>query len=213
MIGIIILAIALSLDALSVGIVYAIKEIRIPLFSKMSICFFSMVYSLVALLVGNKITRFLSPLTAKYLGITLLLFMGLGIIIQAFLKKPSLKTEAEKSESETLIKIVFKSLGVTIMVTRDPLAFDLDHSGSISSLEALMLGLALSVDAIGVSIGSALTGFHSLFIPISIGLFQLIFIYLGTYLGNKIGCCWKYDQKILSLLPGLMLIFLALTRI
>ena len=99
------------------------------------------------------------------------------------------------------------------MVTRDPLAFDLDHSGSISSLEALMLGLALSVDAIGVSIGSALTGFHSLVIPISIGLFQLIFIYLGSYLGNKIGCCWKYDQKILSLLPGLMLIFLALTRI
>lgn len=61
-------------------------------------------------------------------------------------------------KNEELLKIAIKSLGITIQVLRDPSNCDIDKSGIIDVKESLLLGLALSVDAIGVGIGSAAFG-------------------------------------------------------
>lgn len=219
MISVFILAITLSLDAFSVGMVYAIKGVRIPFLSKLNICFFSIIYSMLALMLGKNLNIILHPTIAKYIGVVLLLFMGAWIIVQSLKDKHDL-TKSDVfpdtnwgSKEKTLFKFAVKSLGITIQVTRDPLLFDLDHSGTISAVEALMLGLALSVDAIGVSFGSALVGLYSLYIPIIIGLFQLSFIYLGNFFGKKLATFCPFNEKILSLLPGILLICLALAKI
>jgi putative sporulation protein YtaF len=206
--SLIVLAISLSLDALGVGLVYGLKKVEIPFPSKLVICFFSIIYAGLAIIVGKAFSYVLPPIFAKALGITILSFMGIWIIVQALLKDA-----AEKSTEPTLWQVAIKSLGITIQVIRNPMEFDIDKSGAIDTPESLLLGLALSVDAIGVGIGSALTGFYSPAIPFAVGIFQLIFLYIGTFLGQKFTLLQQMNQKILSLVPGILLIFLAIIRL
>lgn len=208
------LAMSLSLDALGVGIAYGLRRIKIPLLPKLVICFFSILYSEAALMLGKSLSMAIPPLAGKLIGITILLGMGVWIIIQALVKKenPSLN-EAYVNKEVTLIKIVIKSLGITIQVIKDPKEGDIDRSGTIDIKESVLLGLALSVDAIGVGIGSALAGFSSSLIPFAIGLFQLGFLYIGAYFGEKFALIGSINKKVLSLLPGILLISLAIIRI
>lgn len=208
LLSLIVLATSLSLDALGVGLVYGLKKVRIPLLSKLVICFFSIAYAGLAILIGRAFSYILPPIFAKILGISILCLMGIWIIVQALLKDA-----AEKSTEPTLWKMAIRSLGITIQVIRNPMEFDVDKSGAIDTPESLLLGLALSVDAIGVGFGSALTGFYSSTIPLAIGVFQLIFLYLGTCIGQKVTLLQQINKKILLVLPGILLIFLAIIRL
>jgi len=210
------LSISLSLDALGVGIAYGTKNIKVPLLSKIIICMFSILYSGAALIVGNSLSNFLSPLAAKVIGISILAVMGIWITIQALLKgneQPDVNRKIDAQNEGPLFKVAIKSLGITIQVIKNPVEGDIDRSGVIDISESFLLGLALSVDAIGVGVGSALAGFHSLSIPFAVGLFQLLFLYIGTYLGGKVLLIKGVNKRLLSLLPGILLIFLALIRI
>jgi putative sporulation protein YtaF len=211
----VILAVSLSLDALGVGVVYGLRKVRIPFNSKIIICLFSILYSGVAQLAGKAMAGALSPFIAKLIGTSILILMGTWIIIQALLKGDNNNSNGETAVpiDETILKFAVKSLGITIEVIRNPMKFDVDRSGSIDIPESLLLGLALSVDAIGVGIGSALVGFYSMVIPVMVGLFQLTFLYSGLYIGEKFAATWKINQKALSVLPGVLLICLALIRI
>jgi putative Mn2+ efflux pump MntP len=122
-------------------------------------------------------------------------------------------TKKTHIKNEELLKIAIKSLGITIQVLRDPSNCDIDKSGIIDLKESLLLGLALSVDAIGVGIGSALSGYHSVFLPFTVGLFQLILLYVGTYLGKRITAMGKFKEKVIAVAPGILLIVLAIIRI
>ncbi|HBE77409.1 MAG TPA: sporulation membrane protein YtaF [Firmicutes bacterium] len=208
LISIFILAISLSLDALGVGVVYGLKKIKIPLVSKLIISIFSVIYAGLALVIGKSLSSVLSPFLGKLIGNIILGVMGVWIIIQALFKEA-----ATSSPDATLWKIAIKSLGITIQVIRDPLEFDIDKSGAIDTPESLLLGFALSVDAIGVGIGSALTGFYSPLIPFAVGLFQMFFLYIGTYFGETAAIFSRMNPKMLSLLPGVLLICLAIIRI
>lgn len=211
---ILMLAISLSLDALGVGVVYGMRKILVPLGSKLIICLCSMVYSSLSLLLGKTLSYILSPAVSKAIGIGILMVMGIGIILQSLIRQDH-DEEAEagqEAEEKTLVKIGVKALGITIQVVRNPVKIDMDHSGTIDRSESLLLGLALSFDAIGVGIGSAMAGFTSAAIPVFIGIFQLLFLYAGNALGSKLALSGKINKKLLSILPGLVLIILAIFR-
>ena len=211
---IILLAFSLSLDALGVGLIYGMRKIKIPFHSKLLICFFSILYSGCSILLGRTMANLLSPMVAKLIGLSILILMGVWIIIQALVKNtPEPASASDAAPDPTLLKIVIKSLGITIHVVKNPVEFDRDRSGSIDTSESLLLGLALSVDAIGVGIGSALMGFHSLLIPVSVGLMQLLLLYIGTYIGERFVSQLRINEKLLSILPGILLICFALIRI
>lgn len=208
------LAISLSLDALGVGLAYGLKQIRIPLISKLVICIFSIIYSGASLIAGSLLSNILPPYLSKLIGVSILSLMGVWMLVQAFIKREDSKPGSEASCNEhTLFKIAIKSLGITIQVIKNPIEGDIDKSGSIDMGESLLLGLALSVDAIGVGIGSALAGFHSAVIPPAVGIFQLLFLYAGTFLGSRFSLTPRVNKKIISVLPGVLLIFLAIMRI
>ncbi|MCX7748648.1 MAG: sporulation membrane protein YtaF [Clostridia bacterium] len=213
--SIILLATSLSIDALGVGISYGLREIKIPLIPKIIICIFSIIYSVFALFIGSSLSSVLTPFSSKMIGISILLLMGIWIILQSLLRKDNTPVaEAPVKVSDgTLIKIAIKSLGITIQVIKNPAKGDIDRSGTIDKREALLLGLALSVDAIGAGIGSALAGFQSMAMPLAVGLFQFTFLYAGTYLGKKFLMTGKINKKALSLMPGVILISLAFLKI
>ncbi|MFZ5989949.1 MAG: sporulation membrane protein YtaF [Bacillota bacterium] len=212
--SIILLAVSLSLDALGVGLTYGLRKIKVPLASKLIICLFSILYAAGALAVGKSLSSIISPYISKLIGVTILLAMGFWIILQAVIKKDVGDTLAYDyvNRERTLLKVVIKSLGITIKVIKNPGEGDIDKSGKIEISESILLGLALSVDAIGVALGSALAGFHSLLIPFAVGLFQLIFLYAGTCMGTRFSLMNKISKKTISFLPGILLIILALIR-
>jgi putative sporulation protein YtaF len=210
-----ILAISLSLDAFGVGVAYGIRKIKIPFIPKLLICFFSILYSGLSLILGKSLSAVLPIYISKFIGVGILALMGLYIIIQNIKKSESGSNSLENytEREKTLFKVAIKSLGITIQVIKNPDKGDIDRSGSIDIKESILLGFALSVDAIGVGIGSALAGFHSMAIPISVGLFQLAFLYIGTFLGEKFSLMGKLNKKVISLLPGILLISLAILKI
>lgn len=207
------LAVSLSIDALVLGIAYGLRGVRIPFLSKMVICFFSIVYSAAAIMAGKALAWILPPWASSIIGIGILIAMGIWIILQSLLKSDEKESESALSDERPLLHIGIRSLGITIQVIRNPIAGDIDRSGQIDIWESFLLGIALSVDAIGVGIGSALAGLHSMWIPLSVGLCQLVFLYAGIALGKQCTPLSKLNPKAVSLLPGILLILLALLRI
>ncbi|MCR4435307.1 MAG: sporulation membrane protein YtaF [Clostridiales bacterium] len=213
--SVILLAASLSVDALVVGMAYGLKKVKIPLVSKLAICFFSIAYSGIAIVTGSSLSSLLPVRVSKLIGIAILAAVGFMIIINAFRGKEN-KSEREykfENREKTLVQIAIRSMGITIQVIKNPVEGDIDRSGTIDFRESLLLGLALSVDAIGAGIGSALAGFSSPVIPLSVGLFQLILLYIGTFVGEKFSGRKKLNKRFLSVMPGVLLILLAILRI
>ncbi|HHX18318.1 MAG TPA: sporulation membrane protein YtaF [Clostridium sp.] len=210
--SVILLAFSLSLDAFGVGLSYGVRKIKIPMFSKIIICFFSIFYAGIALIGGKYLASFLPQNISKIVGITILFVMGTLIVIQTLIKKDTQQYPSYSyiNEEKTLAKIAIKSLGITVKVIKNPVEGDIDKSGKIEFVESILLGLALSVDAIGVTLGVSLTGFYSIFIPFAAGLFQFAFLFAGTYLGEKFALIEKVNKKAMAILPGLLLLALAL---
>ncbi len=212
--SVILIAVSLSVDAFVAGIAYGIRKVRIPLVSKLVICFMSVFYSGFALIAGRAVYRILPEAVAGLAGTVILAAMGLVIILQAILKKENGASDKSTCvKKETLVQIAVKSLGITIQVIRNPHEGDIDRSGSIDLREALLLGLALSMDAIGVGVGSALAGIGSFWIPVASGIFQMLLLYMGTRIGSKLGDSTRLNKKVVSVIPGILLITLALVRI
>lgn len=209
--SIILLAISLSLDAFGVGLSYGIRKIKIPIFSKVIICFFSIFYAGIALIGGKSLATFLPQNISKIIGITILFVMGTIIIIQGLVKKDDNKYSLRSyiNKEKTLVQIVIKSFGITIKVIKNPVECDINRSGKIEFAESILLGLALSVDAIGVTLGISLAGSYSIIIPFTVGIFQFAFLYMGTYLGKKFASIKKLNKKVIAILPGLLLLILA----
>jgi putative sporulation protein YtaF len=211
--SILLISVSLSLDAFGAGITYGMRKIRIPLLSKFIICFMSVLYSGIALIAGKAVHEILSPGAAGITGAVILAAMGALIIIQTFLKKEEGTKERSCPEKRKLFEIAVKSLGITIQVIRNPDNGDIDRSGVIDTREALLLGFALSVDAIGVGIGSALAGIGSLLIPLTAGIFQMLLLHAGTCIGRRLGESRRLNKKMISVVPGILLITLAIIRI
>jgi putative sporulation protein YtaF len=210
---IILLAVSLSTDALGVGTVYGLRRIQIPLASKLFICFFSIIYSAIAQALGKTLSNILSKDLSGFIGVGILIFMGIWITIQSILGNNEPTRKKEFLKTGTLLEIAIKSLGITIQIIRNPIEVDFDKSGTIDLRESLLLGFALSLDAIGVGIGSSLAGCHSVLIPFVVGLFQLIFLYAGLFLGNRITSYGRVNKKIISIIPGILLIALGVSRL
>lgn len=96
-------------------------------------------------------------------------------------------------------------------VIKKPSEADIDISGAIDSKEALILGFALAVDNLGVGISSYIGNPHIFYTVASVGIFNLLFIKMGQYIG-KVFTLIKYNDKI-SLLPGQLLIALGLSKL
>jgi len=204
------LAVALSIDALGIGVSYRLRGINLPLGAKIIISILSVIFTFIAILLGKSIIYIFPPYISKFIGIAILLFMGVWIILQGIKKDE--KKETEILKDDTIINIIIKSLGITIKIIRNPLSCDFDKSCRIDPFEAIYMGIALSIDSIGVGIGSAIAGVNSLIIPFAVGFFQLLFLYLGDFLGRKLLMFERVDSKIWVVISGLLLIAIALIR-
>ena len=104
---------------------------------------------------------------------------------------------------EILLSFKIQSFGVIINILKTPTKADFDKSGTINKYEALFLGLALAIDALGAGLGAGMTGFASFHTPLIIGFMTASFVGSGFVIGGKAG---DVLPDYIRILPGFIII-------
>lgn len=110
-------------------------------------------------------------------------------------------------------RFFIKFLGITVQIIRDPSYSDFNNSNQIEAKEALYLGMALSIDSIGIGIGSSIMGLNPFLFPILVAFFQLFFLSFGGYLGKKIKDISNIPENIWGIVSGILLIFVGISKV
>ncbi len=206
-VALVLLAFAVSLDSFTVGLTYGIRKVTIPTKSLIIILLCTFFILMVAMGIGSFIELFISYEAAEKLGGAILIGIGIWVLYQFF---TSQKNDAETGKEYKVIEFEIKPFSVIVKILKKPMEADFDKSGSISSIEALFLGTALSLDAFGAGIGAALIDLPPILFPIVITISSMCFVLVGINIGKIIKSTrW---MKSLTVLPGLALIALGLFK-
>lgn len=205
----VILSVALSIDGFGVGVSLGMRGMKIPFKSIVVISICSAISLAVAMLIGEFISQHVSQGAAEKTGGIILILLGIWLVYQYFRK------EKDTGEPQSKEKIIFNyeitSLGVVISILQKPTDVDFDKSGTITGIEALVLGIALSLDAFGAGIGAAMIGISPFILAASIGLMSSIFIWSGLQSGKILSK--SKLVKNLSFLPGVLLIIIGILKL
>ncbi|MGC4376131.1 sporulation membrane protein YtaF [Fictibacillus sp. Mic-4] len=207
-ISMLLLAVAVSLDSFGVGLTYGIKGIKIPIKSILIISCCSASTLLISMGFGHIIEQFLSPKVGEVFGGLILFLIGTYFLFQVL--KPKKENEQVEQSEKTIVKLEIKKLGIMIQILKKPVIADLDQSGSINGWEAVLLGVALSLDAFGAGIGAALIHLPPIWTAVFAAAMSSIFVLFGMRLGfifSKV----KWVKK-LTILPGILLMIIGLLK-
>lgn len=212
-------ALALSMDGFGAGIVYGTRRIKIPLASLAIIGFTSSTATGLSMFFGHMVTKYISIELAGKAGALILILMGLRMVIQTWsgssLQDAANQTEnageADINNGKAILKVKIKSLGLVVQILREPIFADIDNSGHISSKEALLLSLALAMDALVAGFGAAMTGFRPILTPFIVGPVSVFWVGFGVYIGKHYAAKWLGGKA--AILPGWVLILLGLARV
>ncbi|MBN6887960.1 putative sporulation protein YtaF [Cytobacillus horneckiae] len=208
MIALLILAVAVSLDSFSVGLTYGLRKMKIPIKSILIIACCSAFTLLISMGIGHTIARFISPAFADSLGGIILIVLGAWVLYQFF--RPE-KVKEVLPHEKIIVNFEIKSLGLVINILRKPMAADIDKSGTITGIEAFLLGFALSLDAFGAGIGAAMLGYSPYYLAVSVAVMSSLFVFAGMRIGDVFSNV-RWMQRC-SFIPGLLLIIIGIWKI
>lgn len=207
-ISLFLLAFALSLDSFSVGFTYGLRKMVMPFKSVVIIASCSAVSLMIAVSIGHGLSKILTPHITASLGGIILMGLGIAVLYQFF--RPE-KDKEFQSHEKTIVNFEIRSLGIVINILKKPMSADFDKSGTITGIEALMLGFALSLDAFGAGIGAAMLGFSPIYLALTVAVMSSLFVLMGIKSGTFLH---RFDwiQKF-TFLPGILLILIGIWKI
>jgi putative sporulation protein YtaF len=195
------LAVAVSFDGLGAGFAYGVRNLYVPYLSLLIISISSSLALLAAMFMGRAMATFLPGHVSSYIGGGILLLVGAYIVRGAYNGQEEAGLPAGSKKKAPSLRGIL----------REPEKADLDSSGSISSREAAILGLALAMDAFGAGFGAAMAGYSPLITCVLVGFCKLIFISGGVSLGKRYA--ESLNSKKAGALAGGVLILLGLINI
>ncbi|MCG8402065.1 MAG: sporulation membrane protein YtaF [Firmicutes bacterium] len=213
LLALVMFALALNMDSFAAGVAYGVRNIKLPVISLVIISLMSMAAISLSMFIGHALAGYFSATFAHRLGGVILMLIGLWVLIQSLQKSKREKrddTNAKKKVPNTLFQIHIRSLGLVIQILREPSRADLDHSGTISPREAVLLGLALALDAFAAGFAVSMLGFEILPTALIVGLGHFVLTYLGLQAG--MGALASGVSRKISALPGFILITLGLLK-
>lgn len=171
-------AISSSVDNFGVGISYGIRNIRISLLSNLLIAVICFIFSEAGILFGNWLAMILPGVLPILMGAFLLFIIGLRIILLAAPRKKQISHDEihEYKMPTNTIKEILKN----------PENADVDKSGEIGFGEAIILGIALSANALTNGLGAGLFGLSPLAISLTAAVGSFITVWAGVSLGHKV---------------------------
>lgn len=206
------LAMALSIDSLTVGLTYGLRKVKIPFLSLLILffCAFCVLYT--SIFLGQGLTHVLSEQIASFIGGLLLVLLGAWMLFQKGKEISQGKDEVKRirNKSTPVLQIEIRSLGLMIQILKTPTLADFDGSGRITGLEAFMLGLALSIDSFGAGIGMGVLGFNPVMLSALVAFMSVAFLYVGVDVGRRFSKVnWLTH---ISAFSGLILIIMGFLR-
>lgn len=179
-----------------------------PIKSILIIATCSAVSLMIALSIGHGLEKVLSEKVTASLGGVILITLGAWVLYQFF--RPEKEKEILEHE-KTIVNFEIKSLGLAINILKKPMSADFDQSGTITGIEAFMLGFALSLDSFGAGIGAAMLGFSPFYLAITVAIMSSLFVLLGIKSGtffHKIDWIQRF-----TFLPGILLIIIGIWKL
>lgn len=206
------LALAVSLDSLSVGVTYGMRKMKFPLPSMLIIALFSGFMLLLSMYVGSFLVLLLPVRAEKAIAACILIVLGVWAIYNVWKKREDeLEDVAPRPIATMRIwRVHLKRLGIVIQILKRPTLADLDGSGSISMNEALLIGFALSMDAFGAGLSASFLGYSPLMLALLVSLLNILFIRFGLKAGNKFAKIKAMKKA--TMIPGAILICLGISK-
>lgn len=193
-------ALSSSFDNLGVGITYGIRKIRISAFSNIFISIICFILSYLGIIFGKWISIMIPGIFPVFISAVLLFTIGFRVIWISLPHKQQMKEEPVEMKG-------FSS------ILQNPECVDFDNSKDIGILEALVLGIALSANALCNGLSAGLLGYT----PFTISLTAAIGSFLALWFGVKIGQKFANIQigpfklgQFGTLISGILLVLIAI---
>ncbi|MDP7979894.1 manganese efflux pump [Bacillus sp. WLY-B-L8] len=190
------IGIASNLDNAGVGIAYGIRKIHISWSNNFIIAFFGFFFTLLAGFFGNWLSLFISSAAANTIGAIVLGSIGVLVLCQPLLSKEG----GERKQSNVLMRIL-----------RNPEAADFDGSKTIGFSEAIVLGVALSINNIAGGFDAGVTNLNLWITAIISGCFSFLCVRFCSYIGKKYLAL--YLGKWATIIAGALLIIIAVKQL
>ncbi len=215
---VVLLALAVSADSFAVGAAYGFRKVRMPVGMIALVAGISAFAKAAAMLFGGMMVLWINAQVAQRLGAIILLALAVwqfrwaagGVESQGGDQtlSASEKQGVEDASTDSLLTLRLRPLGIIVNVLRDPEVVDIDNSKSISAVEAVLLGLALGMDAMGAGVGAGLLGMPVFLTMVAVGLGTLVTLPLGVWIGSAAGD--RLPRWPSRILPGTTLLILAI---
>ncbi|QOS98812.1 sporulation membrane protein YtaF [Brevibacterium sp. JNUCC-42] len=206
LVSLLLICLAVSLDGFGVGMSYGLRKMNMPFpsFLVISLCSFAVIF--VSMTLGHWLQYWVTPELCSKIGATVLILIG-GLTLWKMLiskRNQSDTLPAEENGKYRDFRWTIRMYGLMIHILRDPERADTDRSGHIVGKEAIMLGLALSLDAFGSGVSLTLLGFAPLFTSLCVALTSIILLWGGMTVGRRFSSVGWFQR--LSFLPAILLI-------
>ncbi|EKN70810.1 hypothetical protein BABA_03064 [Neobacillus bataviensis LMG 21833] len=171
-------AVSASVDNLGIGISYGIRKIRIGFGANLLIGMICFLMSIMGISFGMWLSKILPGMFPVIIGAIFLCIIGIRIILLGAPRKKgdfAVSTDSDSSQTSGMKGIL-----------RNPESADVDRSGEIGMGEAVVLGIALSANALTNGLGAGLLGFSPLAISLTAAIGSIISVWCGVKLGYKL---------------------------
>lgn len=205
----VLITLALSLDGFFVGAAYGLRRIQIPVRSLCIVALCTGVGMAVSMLLGDLAGEVISERTTQLIGAIVLGVLGLWQLVQGWIEYAA--NGCAHKEEPVLFRVQVKALGVVIQLLREPTRADADRSGVIDPKEALVLGMALGMDALAAGFGAAMLDFGGPFLILLVTLGLLLLTWLGLRVGRRYGHHFTGSKALF--VPGALLLLVALIQL
>lgn len=203
------IALALCIDAFAIGLSYGIKDIRFPKTSIIIISFVSVCILAASMFAGTILEKFLSNNLTTILSFIILVGLGCSFIIEGYIKH--IIIERKEKHGNQLANIKISSLGIVINVLVDNETTGIGILENISYKEALYLGIALSLDSLGIGLGSAIGNVNYIQVICFAFILNLLSIPLGMATSKKFKL---YNKNLKTFwISGTILIVLGISKL
>lgn len=195
-------AISSSIDNFGVGMSYGVSKIKIGTGANLMIALIAFVFSIAGILFGKYIIKIIPGTLSTVVAALFVLIIGVRIILITLMAKRNPKTQ-KAPNVQTKRNSINRYLD-------DPSHADKDQSGEISMVEALVLGVAVSMNALTNGLGAGLMNLSPFAVSFSAALFSFIAIWSGGRLGERVANVkmfgWNLGQFSTLISGGILLL-------
>lgn len=122
-------------------------------------------------------------------------------------------TDVAKIIGCSILAIMGLSFIRSAVFGQEEVTYDFNKSKKIDWWEAIVLGFALSVDSVSAGIAAVSMGLGNNWIPLCVGLMQVIFLYMAELLLVKTRRIKHINRRICGICSGALLLIIASMRL